>query len=851
MKRLVGLFIFGLMIIGGNAMAQSKSAAQGKITGRVVDAKSGEAIEYASVVLLKTTDSSMVGGGSTSENGAFNVSAPYGTYLLRVTFMGYNAYFHPTKITLSAKKNTIALGKLLLTPSATMMQEVVVTAERSMVEYQLDKRVINVDKNIVSGGGTATDILENVPSVAIDNDGNVTLRGSTNVKVLIDGKPSELLSSDLETLLEQIPASTVENIEVITNPSAKYDPEGMSGIINIKLKDRSASALGLNGIVNANFGAPLPFAIPDGLPKFIPNGMGSVNLNYTTEKYNLFFNLDGGTHNRANHSESFIQRRQAGSLYESDSLFRNTQHGHYMTSVKLGGEYYFDSKTSLLLSYQLRMGQRRNMNTTESHDIFNSFDSLDYTQTDTSTNRNRNHTINLGFIKKFDKPDQVLDINVAYSHRTGTGDGDQEQIYNRYLSNQNFYYLRETETENSGNNVIIQANYTHPFGDKFRLETGYEGRIFGSDQNYNYYLTTYESGNLVREYDDISSTHYDYTQNIHAIYATLGAKLLNNLSAQAGLRGEYSNIDGKDREHSDSKPIYKEYWELYPTLHLSYELNQDNSFQLSYSRRVRRPRMRDLNPYLDIREGQELSFGNPGTDPEFTDAFELSYNFGYKKLNIFSSAYYRQTNNMMTRYGFLWDADNIDIYAPWMVYNSEYDGYWATTWQNLNKGLNYGFEFIVDYQLFSWWKLNISVNIYQQYIEGTELLGGEDRDAFRASGKFSSFMKLPSGWTIQVSGQYRARFMDLQSEMYAMYWADLAVKKDILQKRGTISLRIGDVFCTSGFGSTTDSPQMYRTFHSKRISPTVMLGFSYKINHGLKQQQHHHDDEEDDEGHED
>ena len=290
MKRYI-ILVFAILCSA--AIAQ-----QGGVRGKVVDARSGENIEYANVALLRASDSSLVNGSVSESNGSFSLTAPYGRYVLRVTFMGYDTYYRSEALVLNDKHRDVNVGKVLLKMSGTMMEAVEVTAERSMVEYQLDKRVINVDKNIVSSGGTATDVLEQVPSVAVDNDGNVTLRGSSNVKVLVNGRPSELLSIDLASLLEQIPASTVENVEVITNPSAKYDPEGMSGIINIKLKDKTAGALGLNGVVNVNVGAPLPFMVPDSLPSLIPTAMTNVSLNYSTEKYNVFFNADGGLRQR-------------------------------------------------------------------------------------------------------------------------------------------------------------------------------------------------------------------------------------------------------------------------------------------------------------------------------------------------------------------------------------------------------------------------------------------------------------------------------------------------------------------------------------------------------------------------
>ena len=808
-------------------------AQQGGVRGKVVDARSGENIEYANVALLRASDSSLVNGSVSESNGGFLLTAPYGRYVLRVTFMGYDTYYRSEALVLNDKHRDVNVGKVLLKMSGTMMEAVEVTAERSMVEYQLDKRVINVDKNIVSSGGTATDVLEQVPSVAVDNDGNVTLRGSSNVKVLVNGRPSELLSSDLASLLEQIPASTVENVEVITNPSAKYDPEGMSGIINIKLKDKTAGALGLNGVVNVNVGAPLPFMVPDSLPSLIPTAMTNVSLNYSTEKYNIFFNADGGLRQRGSHSNSDIEYLNLdGSTRSHYDIDQYSLNPNYMGSVKIGGEYYFNDHNSLLLSYQLRGGNRQRHSDIYARDVYNTNDSLHYDQTTGSDNVNVNHSFNLLYTKKFDRKDEELTVDATFSTRQVEGEGDQEQIYRNAAAHADHYYLRESETENHHQGLNLKLNWLRPFDNGWRLETGYEGRMDWPNQKADYYRTTTTTTHV---YDATSSTHFDYSQHVHGIYATLGGNLNDNLSMQAGLRGEYSSIYGEDLNHPTTKPVDKTYWQLYPTLHLSYKITELQSMQVSYSRRVHRPHFWDLNPYMDVREGDQISFGNPNLDPEYTNAFEISYNLGIDKVNIFTSAYYRQTDNMITRYGFMWCADSAAHYAWWEPYNAQYDGYRASTAYNLSTGYNYGLEFIFDWQIFAWWKINVSVNLYQNHITGTALLNNKDKESFQASGKFSSFMTLPKDWTIQLSGQYWAPWLDLQTEMEANYWVDLAVKKDVLQKRGTINLRVSDVLCTGGWGHTTYDTQMNRVVKAKRLSPTVTIGFSWKINNGLKQ----------------
>jgi outer membrane receptor protein involved in Fe transport len=839
MKTLKLITLALLLMTAGNLWSQCK------ITGRVTDKQSKQGIEYATVSILKASDSSLVNGAVSDTRGNFAVSKlAFGKYLIRITFIGYGDYYTAQPVTMSVKHTNYDMGQVELSATSAMMNAVEVSAERSMVEYKLDKRVVNVDKNIVSSGGTATDVLETVPSVAIDNDGNVSLRGSSNVKVLIDGRSYELLNSDLNVLLEQIPASTVESVEVITNPSAKYDPEGMSGIINIKLKDKASAAFGWNGVVNLNAGAPLPILTPDNMQKFIPTTMGSVNLNYTTERYSINFSADAGLRQRGNFGNTLIERRHSGVAYQRDSLNERSVGGGKMIGFKLGGEYYFKNNSSLLASYQLHGGVHENKSVVDALDLFNDPALHNYRQADTGDRSNINHTFNVSYIKKFDKKEQEFTADFTYSLRTGPGTGTQEQIYEDYGYNLLNYYKRETDNKRHENSMNARVNYTHPFSEKWKLETGYEGNMLFSNQDNRYFMTTYGTdSSLHKALDVLSSTHYIYQQQVHGVYVTLGGQLSEKLSIQAGLRGEYSLVKGHDDNHPETQEVNKPYHQLYPTLHASYNISKTQSLQVSYSRRVQRPHMWDLNPYMRVEEGQQLSFGNPSLDPEFTNAFELSHNLALKTTNLFTSLYFRQTNNMMTRYGYVWDAATAAYYSPWMNYNSEYDGYWASTWQNLDKGLNYGLEFIVDQQITKWWKINVSINLYESYIQGTALLNDSSRTAFRAGGKFNSYMTLPKDWTVQFSGQYNAPFMDLQTDMNAYYWCDLAVKKDLWNHSANINFRVNDIFMTGGFGHRTDNEQLYRVYEGRRISPTITIGFSYKINNGLKKSETHRNEE--------
>lgn len=825
--------------------------AQGRLDGRVLDKQSKEPMPYVAVSLLRIADSSLVTGTMTQDNGSFNLpKLPFGSYLIRIQTMGYGAHYQAVHLTANAA--VAHLGRIELAPQTTMLEGVEITAERTMVEYKLDKRVVNVDQNIVASGGTASDVLEQVPSVTVDNDGNVALRGSTNVKVLINGRPYELMGADLSTILEQIPANTVENVEIITNPSAKYDPEGMSGIINLKLKDNNSYARGWNGILNLNCGSPFPSAVPQAMLQygllnapFIPSTSGSVNLNYGTEKLTFTLSADLGSRSHGICSQSFFQRSPLGTTTSIDSLYQYSLNQGTMGSIKTSLEFRPNKYNTLNFSYALRSGMRNQQSLVRSIDLLDDAFPMDYLQHDSNLNSNGAHIFNLNYKRTFDRPEQELTFDASYTLRHREADGLQWQNYDNPAIHLDHWYLRQTQTRNRNNTANLQLNYVHPLAEGIRLETGYEGRMTFTDQNYTQWMSQFADNNVVTALDDIASKNYIFNQQVHAIYLTYAAKFSEKLSAQAGLRGEYSDVYGLDRNHLDIRPIDTFYLQLYPTLHLSYEINPSQSLQLSYSRRVRRPHMHDLHPNLEINQGNQMYFGNPGINPEFTNAFELSYNLTLHRTNIFSSLYLRQTNNMVTHYGFIWSQESAAHYAPWMVYDPAYDGYWASTPQNLAQGVNSGLELILDHQPAKWCKFNLSINLFQNHIEATELIQGLSQDALRCDLKFTSFMALPHDFTIQLSAQYRSPSNDLQTFSHSSYWADLAVKKDILAKRATLSLRVADLLCTASWGHLTDDQGLYRTVEGRRLSPHVSLGFTYKINKGLQQNSQSSDEDSD------
>ncbi len=803
------------------------------IKGTVVDAETNLPLPYVNIAIIQASkDSALVNGISTDNNGNFIIKQGYGDYLIRYSFIGYESQITKLKI----NKNNINLGVIKFEKSAEMLEGVEITSERSMMEYQLDKRVINVDKNIVSAGGSATDVLENVPSVSVDQEGNVSLRGSGNVTVLIDGRPSELLGSDLQTVLEQIPSSTIESVEVITNPSAKYNPDGMSGIINIVLKEKGNR--GFNGSVTASSGVGINNDLD--IDRFLfPQSSISLALNYSTKKYAVFFNGDiryfettsnGFTDKYLNPNLSILQNR----FTTGSRLGRG---------FKLGGDWYINDKNTISLSYNLRRGGNPPKNESSErlfswveNDSLNILNTNNYYGLELGKRRMLFHNFTLNYEKKFDRRDQVLTIDANYN--IGEFSNNTTQTRSFLPDSPEYFFLNNTAKSNN-NRAYVTINYTHPFSKDLKLETGYNFNYVNTNANYDYF----PSRDMIK--DDSMSYVFKYEEAIHAIFGTLGYSFNKKLSAQLGLRLEQVFRNGSKTQYNEKLLFPKDndtknYFSAYPTLHISYNFTDSQSGQISYSRRIRRPSPWSLAPYIDINNPAYIRFGNPDILPEYTDAFEIGYSKIFEKTTIFTSLYYRRTNNSITNFNFLWNKANAEKYGfdwVWDVAGNEYaDGIRvATTNMNLSQSSNYGAELILDQRFTKWWRANLSGNLYGNYEDGREF-GGKLVQTLNWDAKLNTTITLPKNFIIQISGQYEPKRQTIQGHRDQMYWVDLSVKKDILDKKGSLSLRFSDVFNTRERTSYsfTENYQQYSVHH--RTSQYLVLSFNYRFGSVSKEQ---------------
>lgn len=836
----VFILLIGTICISSNLFSQEnqtlrKTARQeagkkalGNINGKVIDATTNEELQYVNIAMLRQKDSSIVNGTISDEKGKFTIKEGYGKYLLRLTFIGYKDNF----ISIDVKNENIALGTIKLSKSAEALKGVVITAERSMMEYQLDKRVINVDKNLVSAGGSASDVLENVPSVSIDENGGVTLRGSSNVNILIDGRPSELLGNDLATILQQIPASTIESIEIITNPSAKYNPEGMSGIINIKLKEKGN--MGLNGNVSISGGAGLNNN-SDTDKNLFPQTSLSAGLNYSNKKFALFLNGD------MRYFDNFSYGFSDKSTFSNNNTINILQNRYsdekrLGRGFKIGGDWYIDKQNTLSLSYNLRSGgsfpnenNEERLFSWQKDDSLNILNPNNYYGLEESSSKMLFQNFTLSYEKKFDKKDQILTLDANWNVGSFTNETVQTRSFD--INSPENYYLKNA-SNSSNDRAIITLNYAHPFSENIKLETGYNLNYLNTNSVYDYF----NSRDGVR--NDSMSYDFNYKEQVHAVYATLGYSINKRISSQLGLRAEEVIRDGYKTQNNE-KLIFpkdedtKNYFSIFPTLHISYNITGSQSAQISYSRRINRPKYWSLSPSIDINNPANIRFGNPDLMPEYTDAFEIGYNKIFNKTSIFASLYYRITNDEITNLNFLWNEANAIKYGfewVWDVAGVEYsDGIRiASTSKNLAKSSNYGAELIIDQQITKWWKVNLSGNIFGNYADGREF-GGKLVETLNWDSKINSSMTLPKNWVIQISGQYQPKRENIQGYSTKMYWMDLAVKKDVLNKKGSISIRFSDIFNTRKRTSYTFTENYNQYSIRQRTSQVLIFSFNYRF----------------------
>jgi outer membrane receptor protein involved in Fe transport len=711
-----------------------------------------------------------------------------------VEFMGFEA-LKSSVFTLSSKQNAVDLGSISLQSSTADLDEVVVQGEKTLMELSLDKRVFNVGKDLANAGGNASDILMNLPSVAVDPDGNVRLRGSANVRILIDGKPSGLVSFKGSSGLRQLPANLVERVEVITNPSARYEAEGMAGVINIILKKDSKQ--GFNGSGEVILGSPLNLGL-------------TANLNYRKNRINWFVNY--GLANRVSPGRSKLYQE----VYQEDGSTLLLQQRSTSTvnslnnSLRAGLDYFFSEQSILTASYVWRRSDAHRITDIRYEDYANTLDYyLGYAlrrQDETEDEPNKEAILN--FKKRFDQKGKELNASFTYlNYWERSNQLFTQNSYNIFSSALPKGALTQTSLNDEyENQYLLQVDYTQPFASKGKIETGI--RTSFREMENDYIVQEKQESGIFETIDGLDNV-FLYDENILAVYGIVGNERAK-WSYQAGLRAEYTDIETRLVETKESNP--RSYTNLFPSGHLNYKANEKNAFQLSYSRRIRRPVYNDLSPYVTFSDQRNFFSGNPNLNPEFTDSYELGHILYREKSTLFSTVYYRSTQDKIQRIRTVGD-NGFSVTAPYNLVGEE----------------SYGLEFSGDYVANSWWKLDFNANFFYATVDGSNL--NQNFQATTTSMLFrqSSRFTLPKGWDLQIRGNYEARRKTAQGVQKGIFFLDLSASKKILNQRGTLIFNVADVLNSRINRYITEGSNFFTEGESQMVLRQTNLTFTYRI----------------------
>lgn len=799
------------------AFAQRPDAKKVTISGKVIEKGTDFPLEYATIV-FENAKTKQLSGGITDENGNFKFEVSAGNYNVRVEFISFKT------LPLQQKEfNTDTnLGVIQMAADVAQLNEIEVIAEKSTVEIKLDKRVYNVGKDMMVKGGTVSDVLDNVPSVTVDAEGTVALRGNENVKILIDGRPSGLAGINIADALKLLPADAVEKVEVITNPSARYDAEGGGGIINIVL--RKGKANGVNGSIMVNAGDPETYGT-------------SINLNKKSDDYNLFSNF--GYNYRNNPGNSMVDAE----YFNSDGTtknFINERRTNDRLNEGFNANFGIDLNVSKSLTWTNALTFRENRGKNPDNVFFYNFDSgFNPTSTRNRFNDQRSDEFSIeyasNFVKKFKKDDHKLTVDIAISQNR---ENEFATISDQILGNPSSLDTEETSNTQKQQRNLIQADYVLPIGKNGRFEAGYRGSFLNN-------LTDF----TVTPDDSNFSNTLEYIENVNALYMQYGSKI-DKFSYFFGLRFEDSNIEVNSLTENDYNT--KKYNNLFPSATFNYEFSESSSVSLSYSKRINRPRGRFLNPVSSLSSNINIFQGNPDLDPSMTDAIDLGYLKKWNKLTFNTSAYINITNDsfqFIRRESGLFATtivDGEDIVDPVTGDVTPVGGtdirtpVILSTPINLAKEYRAGFEFNLNYTPYKWWRLNGNFNAFRSETQGdysyVDYLGNTinqnfDNVAFTWFARINSKVTLPYKIDWQTNGTYNAPQTNAQGKSLGVASMNLAFSKDILKDKGTIALNVSDVFNSRKRIMETEIPNVVSSYSEMQWRERqVMLTFTYRFN---------------------
>ena len=738
---------------GGRRPAAGPSVT-GKITGILVDSVAGNFMAYATVSLLSGKEQKVVNGTLTDDNGRFKLQGvKNGTYILRISSLGFKTIEKNVKTTL--QKPDLDLENIRMSPAALSLDAVEITSEGAVIENRVDKIVYNADRDLTSAGGDASDVLRKVPLLSVDLEGNVSLRGSQNIRILVNGKPSGMFATSVADALKMIPATEIKSVEVITTPSAKYDAEGSGGIINLITKKKQLE--GINGNVNTTLGnlrTNGSFSLNAGIGRLSLNSNFSGFNSFPREARSGFFRedfLEGGevrTLDQQGRGEGdFNGWRGSAGLYYDFNAFNSISSNFNLRGFSRGGDEiinstFLDPVASLNQIY---------VQTRDDRSLRSGYDwTTDYTRT-------------------FKKKGQELSLGVQVN-----GDVSETEIDLVREGNDPSLFLDEL-TNNDGNNLEIttQIDYTHPFGKNIKLETGAKAIIRDIDSDYQYDLLDEIEQRYVR--DEVRSNVFDYDQDVYAGYASVNANFGKKYSLIAGARYEHTSISGSFNQGIGE--FSNEYDNILPSVILSRKLKGFANIKLSFNQRIQRPSLFFLNPFRNEADRRNVSVGNPELEPEITDQYELGYTTVIKKATISASVYYRNTRDIIES-----------------ILSIDPEGATITTYQNVGENDSWGTSIFTSINVKDFWTLRGTINIFTY--NATGVINGQNvsNQAVLWTGNASSSFKFKKGYSVEIFGFIRSPRQTLQGSQTSFSIFSIGAKKEIFDKKGSIGIQIVEPF---------------------------------------------------------
>ena len=762
--------------------AETEKGAQ--ITGKVIDASTKQGMEFANISLRKTGSKEFIKGTVSDQLGAFRLDGvSNGNYVVAVSVVGYATF--EKELTIGTGQKTINLRSILLKEDTQLLNEVQVVGQRSQMKFEIDRKVFNVDQSLATAGGSASDVLGNIPSVQVDPEGEVSLRGNSSVTVWINGKESGLSADNRAQILEQLPAESIERVEVITNPSAKYNPEGTAGIINIVLKkNRKAGYYGsLQAGVDTRGGY---------------NAAG--NVNFSSGKFESFVNV--GTRVRKSEGEGYTNRQNLddnGNPVSYLNQLRNDEDTRKPVIARMGTTYHATDKDHFSFSGFGLLGRG------DETDWLNYTSNIPGSFTNSLRTSAEKRKMNIGNFEIGYKRDfsekSNLDLSASYNLLNITPESSFLQVSN-YAGGTSTSSYQFQENVMKPRKWEFQADYVTEFGEQNKIEAGYKGDFLTSKSKVSTYSGISE-GNAA--FNEGLYNNFTYDQNVNALYATY-SKRINRFGIQLGLRGEHTRTNTNSLGYNQSEtdhPAYKDdYFSFYPSAFLSYQLPSNNELQLNYTRRVSRPWGGQLNPFVNLTDSTNISYGNPLLLPQYSNSLELNYIKNWENHTLSASLYYRNTDNVIQRISYR-DGDIM-----------------KSTFENIAKTQSAGTELILKNNLFRMIDLTSTLNFYYNKLDGfsylpegatTPVVGEADED-FSWSARIIANVMLPWGVSLQATGDYNSRELVAQGYRKANHAIDLGLRKSFLDRKLSLTINTRDLLnsrkretITSGSGFSQES----------------------------------------------